>query len=477
MTHATPTLTFLGATDTVTGSRYLLQAGGRRIMIDCGLFQGYKQLRERNRLPLPVDPGSIDAVILTHAHLDHSGYLPALVREGFRGRIHSTPETAQLCGLILPDSARLLEEAAQFSRRHGSRHAEPKPLYTEADAEAALARFTTHEFDVPVELGGGVTVTFVRAGHILGAAQLMLRVGETTLWFTGDLGRQDDPLMRAPEPPRAIDVLVTESTYGNRSHAHTDPEAELGEIVRRVIGRGGVLLLPAFAVGRTESLLLHLSRLKEKGLIPPVPVYINSPMAASATEIYGEHPEEFRVSPGDFERMSTLAKVVHTVDESKLLNLRGGPMIILSASGMLEGGRILHHLMAYGSDPRNGIALTGFQAGGTRGAALQRGERTLRIYGRDIPIEAEVVSIESLSAHADADGILAWMRGAPRPPRQVYITHGEPDAADTLRARIKRELGWEARVPGYLEEVSLDRIPSRHHRRVQSDGRAIVSTG
>ncbi|GAA4142524.1 MBL fold metallo-hydrolase RNA specificity domain-containing protein [Leifsonia shinshuensis] len=450
----TATLRFLGATDTVTGSRYLVESQGRRVLVDCGLFQGYKVLRERNWRPFPVEPSSIDAVVVTHAHLDHTGYLPALVRDGFRGRIHATHGTAELSHLILPDSGRLLEEQAEFAaRHHSSKHATPLPLYTEKDALAALDRFEPHPFDEEREVAG-LTARFVPAGHILGAAQVLLQAEGARLHFTGDLGRPDDALMLPPRPLEATDLLVCESTYGDRLHPDTDPAWPLGEIVRNVCSRGGVVILPAFAVGRAETLLLHLSRLRARHAIPDVPVFLNSPMAVDAAEIYARHPEEHRIRPAEFEAMYRLATLVRTVDDSKLLNLRGGPAIIISASGMLEGGRVLHHIAAYGSDPHNAIVLTGFQAGGTRGDALRRGERSLRIYGRDIPIRAQVHVLDMLSAHADAGQIVDWLRTAPAPPRAMYLTHGEPHAADALRVRVRRELGWEARVPEFGETVS-----------------------
>lgn len=454
------TLTFLGATDTVTGSRYLVDTGRSRILVDCGLFQGYKALRERNWAPFPVDPSGIDAVVLTHAHLDHTGYLPALVRNGFSGPIHSTAGTAELSTLVLPDSGRLQEEQASYAeRRHSSKHAHPKPLYTERDAMAALEQFEPHPFDTGFTIGDA-RVSLVPAGHILGAAQALLEVDGCRIHFTGDLGRTDDALMRPPRALEATDVLVSESTYGDRVHPAVDAEAALADIITRVCGRGGVVLLPAFAIGRAESLLLHLSRLRTEGRIPEVPVFLNSPMAVNAAEMYARHPEEHRVAPDEFHRMYETATFVRSVDDSKALNSRGGPAIIISASGMLEGGRILHHIASYGPDPRNAIVLTGFQAGGTRGAALQHGERTLRIYGQDIPILAEVHSLEMMSAHADAGQVVEWMRTAPSAPRQVFLTHGEPTAADALRRRIGRELGWNVRVPRWGEVVELNTLRS-----------------
>lgn len=456
MRHEQPTLRFFGATDTVTGSRYLLEAGGRRVLVDCGLFQGYKRSRERNRTPFPVPPGSIDAVVLTHAHLDHTGYVPALVRDGFAGPVYATDGTTELCKLILPDSGYLQEEEARYATHRGSsRHSPALPLYTAADAVKSLNSFKIREFDSPVDLGGGMELTFVPAGHILGAAQVHVRFGSQSVHFTGDLGRSDDPLMFPPRPLGAVDVLVTESTYGNRTHSSQDPEQQLGEIITRVAKRGGVVMFAAFAVGRAETLMLHLSRLRRKHAIPDIPVYLNSPMAIDASAIYQRHPEEHRLARDEYANMYSLAKLTRSMDESKLLNLRGGPMIIISASGMLTGGRILHHLAAYGPDPKNAIILSGYQAGGTRGAALAAGQRDIRVYGEDITVRAEVIQMENLSAHADADGLIEWMKAAPQAPRMTYITHGEPDSSDALRARIKHELGWRSRVPEHLERIEI----------------------
>ncbi|MDI3241882.1 MBL fold metallo-hydrolase [Arthrobacter sp. AL08] len=457
MTHQQPTLRFLGATDTVTGSRYLLEAGGKRVLVDCGLFQGYKRSRERNRTPFPVPPESIDAVVLTHAHLDHTGYVPVLVRNGFAGPVIATEGTTDLCKLLLPDSGYLQEEEARYATHRGSAGHNPAlPLYTAADAVASLNSFTVRAFDDPLDLGGGMVLTLLPAGHILGAAQVHVRMGSRSVHFTGDLGRSDDPLMFPPRPLPATDVLVTESTYGNRKHSTVAPEKQLADIINRVAKRGGVVLVAAFAVGRAETLMLHLSRLRSKNLIPDIPVYLNSPMAIDASGMYQRHPEEHRLGEQEYRNMYKIARLTRSVDESKLLNLRGGPMIIISASGMLTGGRILHHLAAYGPDPKNAVILSGYQAGGTRGAALAAGGRELRVYGEDIVVRAEVIQMESLSAHADADGIIAWMKAAETAPRMTYITHGEPDASDALRLRIKRELGWRARVPEHLETISVE---------------------
>ncbi|MDF1480217.1 MBL fold metallo-hydrolase [Leifsonia sp. H3M29-4] len=452
----TTTLQFLGAADTVTGSRYLVTTADARVLVDCGLFQGLKVLRERNRRPLPFAPADLDAVVVTHAHLDHSGYLPALVRDGYAGAVFCTPGTEELCGILLPDSGYLLEEEARYAGKHGtSRHANPAPLYTVNDALVALDQFVSIPFDEARGVARGVTATLLPAGHIVGAAQVRLKAADRTVTFSGDLGRWDDPLMRAPRALGETDVLVVESTYGDRDHPAESPERALGEIVRRVCGRGGVVMIPAFAVGRTESLLLHLSRLRERGEIPDVPIYVNSPMASNAARIYRAFPEEHRVSDEELERLYSLPHYVRSVEESKELNLRSGPMVIISASGMITGGRILHHLAAFGGDPANAVVLAGFQAAGTRGAALARGERSLRIFGRDVAIEAEVVSLPSMSAHADADAVMRWLAAAPQAPTMTYVTHGEPSAADALRLRIKHELGWAVRVPDQGEIVEL----------------------
>lgn len=456
--HSKPTLQFLGAAGTVTGSRYLIETNGKRILVDCGLFQGYKLLRERNRAEFPVPPGSIDTVLLTHAHLDHSGYIPALVKNGFRGNILCTPATRELCSLLLPDSGHLQEEEAKHAKKHGySRHTDPTPLYTSDDAEAALKQITAKDFDTDFELSSGIKARFHHAGHLLGAAQISLDLDGTVVHFSGDLGRVQDPLMRPPQPLQQADVLICESTYGNRKHARVDAEAELGPVIRRVAARGGVIIIPAFAIGRAQGVMLQIARLRQRGEIPAVPVFLNSPMAINATDIYHRYHEEHHVTHDECRDMYELATMVRTVDESKALNERHGPMIIISASGMLTGGRVLHHLLAFGSDSRNAILLSGYQAGGTRGALLAGGAEHLRIFGREVPIRAEVIAMQSFSGHADADEVLAWMGGASGRPGITYVTHGEIDAADTLRGRIEHELGWPARVPEHLERVTLER--------------------
>lgn len=449
-------LQFLGANATVTGSRYLVEAGEARMLIDCGLFQGYKPLRLRNWAPFPVEPCSIDAVLLTHAHLDHSGYLPRLAKLGFGGPVWCTHATRSLCGILLPDSGRLQEEEAGYAERKGSsKHHPAQPLYDEADAKECLHQFHGVPFEHGFEPAPGVHATFRRQGHILGAAAVTLTFEGTRITFSGDLGRSNDPVMPAPAPLAESDWVVSESTYGNRLHPTISLKDELLAVLPRVIARGGVVVIPAFAVGRAQLLLHVIAQLQVEGLLAKVPVYLNSPMAVDVTALYRHYPDQHRLSGEELDAMQRITQVVKSVDESKALNQRKGPMVIVSASGMVTGGRVLHHLAAFAPDPRNAIVLCGYQAGGTRGAALAGGARTLRIYGQEVTINAEVVQLTTGSAHADADEILAWLRTAPRAPRSVFVTHGEPDAADALRMSIERKLGWTAHVPEYLEQVDL----------------------
>ena len=451
-------LQFLGATGTVTGSRYLLNAGGSSILVDCGLFQGYKQLRLRNRAPLPVEPSSLDAVVLTHAHLDHSGYIPLLVKNGFRGKIYCSSATFDLCKIMLPDSGRLLEEEAFFANRHGySKHDPALPLYTEDDALHSLRQFSPVPFSERIALSSGLHMRMVRAGHILGAATISFDDGHTTLTFSGDLGRPGDPVLPAPSLIEHTDYLVVESTYGNRKHDPENPMDTLAEIIRRTAARGGVVIIPSFAVGRAQMMLYYLHRLKEEGKIPhALPVYLNSPMAADATALYSAHYKDHKLSRSEYEAICRSAKVVNSVEESKALNERRVPMVIIAASGMATGGRVLHHLKAFAPDSRNTILFAGFQAGGTRGAAMVGGATSVKIHGEYVPVRAKVIQMENLSAHADADEILGWLGGFKKPPKMTFITHGEADAADALRVRINERLKWNCCVPEYLQEVTLD---------------------
>jgi metallo-beta-lactamase family protein len=450
-------LSFLGAAGTVTGSKYLVEHGGRRVLVDCGLFQGYKQLRLMNWEPLPFDPRTLDAVVLTHAHLDHSGALPLLVKQGFRGSVLATPSSLALCQLLLPDSGRIQEEdAAYLGRHHLSRHETPLPLYTEQEARDALRRIEPLPFEQRAELVPGIAVTLRPAGHILGAASVALEVEGRTLLFSGDVGRHDDPVMRSPAPIHHADHIVVESTYGDRLHEpEGEAEALLGEAIARTAARGGMVVIPAFAVGRAQLLLLLIHRLKRRAAIPDLPVFLDSPMAVDCTEIYRRHRDEHRMTNEECEGMYRAAKMVRTAEESKALARLTWPCVIISASGMATGGRVLHHLKNLAPDRRNTIVLAGFQAGGTRGDRLLKGERSLRIHGEDVRVRAEVVSLTGMSAHADAAQLVQWLATAPAAPRSVFVTHGEPAPADALRQRIERELHWPVSVPRLGQTVSI----------------------
>lgn len=449
-------ISFWGAAGTVTGSRFVVETGGRRLLVDCGLFQGIKPVRSRNWDPFPVDPASIDAVVLTHAHIDHSGYLPALVRDGFRGEIWSTHATAELCRILLLDAAHLQEEdARQANRRRSSRHQPALPLFTTEDAQKALARFGTQPFGTTFSPLPGVEATFSPVGHILGAGCVRIADGDTSVLFTGDVGRPVDPVMHAPAPPLGAEHLVTESTYGNRRHEQEDPAELLAEVAVRTLRRGGTLLIPVFAVGRAQTVLHLLHQLRTEGRIPAVPTYLNSPMAIDATELFCRHGDEHRLSPEECQAMCESVEFVRTVDESKALTARSGPMIVLSASGMASGGRVLHHLERLAPDHRNTVLFVGYQAAGTRGEAMLAGAPRIKMYGSYVPVRAEIARIDSLSAHADVDELTAWLATSPTTPRSVHIVHGEPAAADSFRRTLHDDLGWPTHVPAHGETVEL----------------------
>ncbi len=444
-------LQFLGATGTVTGSRYLVEHGRARLLIDCGLFQGFKQLRLRNWAALPVRPSQIDAVVLTHAHIDHSGFIPLLVKQGFRGVVYSTTATRDLCRIMLPDSGSLQEEQADFVNRRGlSRHTPALPLYTREDAVRSLERFKTVPWDKPWEPMPGVKARLRRAGHIPGASCVLLDNGVSSLLFSGDLGRPQDLLMGPPDPVPQADRVVVESTYGDRLHPAVDPLAQLADVINRTSARGGAVIVPAFAVGRAQALLHMIHLLKQRGAIPPVPVFLNSPMAQQATAVFVRHQRELRISPEECAQLPLSALQVRSVEESRELNARHGPMVIIAGSGMATGGRVLHHIKTFAPNKRNTILLTGFQAGGTRGAVLAGGAKSVRIFGEDVPVRCQVAQLECASAHADAAEIEAWLRGMRAAPKTTFVTHGEPAAADAMRQRIERSLGWPVCVPEHL---------------------------
>ena len=490
MTFAEPSLTFLGAAGTVTGSKHLLEVNGKRLLVDCGLFQGLKELRLRNWAPFPLDPASIDAIVLTHAHLDHCGYLPRLVAAGYRGRIWCTPGTKDLCSLVLPDSAHLQEEDARAANRDRySKHHPALPLYTSVDAERTLTLLQPVGYERPMPVADGIEMDFIDAGHLLGSAYARIRVGDRTIVFGGDLGRYGRPVLPDPSPVPEADILLIESTYGDRLHEPDDDGARLAGIVTDTYARGGKLVIPAFAIGRVEEVLYWLKRLEEEKRIPVLPVYIDSPMAIAALQFYsaraadldplgdgpgvrpgdrsGDRPRDRlgdrlrdrpRVRPGlrqlsrfATERLTTVASAQQSAD----LVASRKPAIVISASGMATGGRVLHHLAATLTDPRHTVLFVGFQAPGTRGRSLVDGAKQIRIAGRDVPVAARIERIDSMSAHADYQEILRWLSGFAQPPKMTYLVHGETSALEALAARITAEKKWPVHIARYLERVAL----------------------
>ncbi len=451
-------LTFLGATQTVTGSKYLLQDDGRRFLVDCGLFQGRKELRLRNWAELPVNPASVNALLLTHAHLDHSGYIPRLVRSGFRGPIYCSEATFDLCKILLPDSGHIQEEDAENANRHGfSKHHPALPLYTQKEAETCLKQFSPVEFGKTFDLGQGISFSLHRAGHILGASFIRVQAGDgMSILFSGDIGRLHNPLMKPPAKMHDADYLVVESTYGDRLHDKDDPTDDLGHIIRDTAARGGTVVIPAFAVGRTQEILYHLSVLKNEKKIPDLPIYVDSPMAINVTELLHKHANDHRLSSDECADVCDTAIYTRAPEESKAIN-RSSPMpkVIISASGMATGGRVLHHLKQYIGDARNTILFAGYQAEGTRGDRLVRGETDIKIHGQLWPVRARIVNLANMSAHADSGEILSWLENFKPAPRRVFVTHGEHSSALALKDKIMKRFGWDAAVPEYMQTVEF----------------------
>ncbi len=454
-------LSFWGSAHTVTGSKYLLESGTQKILVDCGLFQGMKDLRLLNWKEMPVHPVDIDAILLTHAHLDHSGYIPKLVKDGFRGKIYCSEATRDLAEIILTDSGHIQEDDAERANRYGyTKHQPALALYTERDAKHAMEQFVTVTFGEKIEVPGGeFSFSLHRAGHILGAASIRVEFdGGTSILFSGDLGRENDPLMKAPVHIQQSDYIVVESTYGDRLHDTTDPADLLEDIINRTVQRGGSVVIPAFAVGRAQSLLYYIHQLKKEGRIhASLPIYLDSPMAVSATELLCKHSVDHRLSQGLCQEVCEAAKYVRTRDESKALdgNHNGVPKVIISASGMATGGRVLHHLAHYLGDHRSTVVLAGFQASGTRGDRLARGEKTIKIHGQYWDVAAEIIKLDNMSAHGDYAEIMKWLKTQQKQPRKVFVTHGESSAAVAMCERIKNDLGWDALVPeyGYHEDL------------------------
>jgi metallo-beta-lactamase family protein len=449
-------ISFLGATGTVTGSKYLLKFASKNVLIDCGLFQGYKELRLRNWAKLPIAPKDIDAVILTHAHIDHSGYIPLLVKNGYKGPIYATTGTRDLCAILLPDSGHIQEEDALFANKHKfSKHAQALPLYTEKEAVRALKQFVTVPFDSNEPLIGGGHFTMLRAGHILGASMVKVTLADRTIAFSGDLGRHNDPIMYAPDNMDTVDYLVLESTYGDRLHPSDTAVAQLRETIIATAKRGGTLIIPAFAVGRAQSMLYHIHQLKIRHEIPDLPVFLDSPMATSVTHLLERHIGEHYLNKKECQELGSSVIYVNTPDESKAIDQYHMPTIIISASGMATGGRVLHHIKAFGPEKNNTILFTGYQAGGTRGARMINGEKEIKIHGQLIPIRAHVDVLDGLSAHADYGEIVAWLQHFKKPPQKIFLTHGEPQATLALKDKIEEALGWKCIIPKYMQSFDL----------------------
>lgn len=455
---------FLGAAETVTGSKTLLETSDRRhrILVDCGLYQGLKALRLKNRDPFPEDVRRIDAVVMTHAHLDHSGHLPLLVKNGFRGRIYCTPPTRELMELVLLDAANLQEEDAAFANREGfSKHKPAEPLFTCEDARRALGLVEVVREDREFTPARGFTAKFRRNGHILGSSWVVVEADGQRALFSGDLGRPRSLLFPSPEPPETADAIIVESTYGDRLHRnhHAEAQDSLGDVVRDAIARGGHLIIPAFAIGRTQELLHLLARLRAASQIPEVPIYVDTPMGTQATEIFTSYPAWHRLSSTEIDALERVAHVVKSQQESIALMREDTPKIIIAGSGMAAGGRVLHHLASKLPNPKNTVLLVGYQSAGSRGRLLQDGATELKMHGRYIPVRARIETISSLSAHADQTEILEWLGKVPAPPKRVFINHGEPQAADALRLKICDSLGWSVVVPREGESFELEFTP------------------
>src|SRR5215831_13953746 len=456
-----PKITFLGAAGTVTGSKYLVEAEGKRLLVDCGLFEGSKELRDRNWERLPIDPTTIDGVLLTHAHIDHTGYLPRLTRSGYTGPIYANPATRELCNLLLPDSAHLQEEDAMYAAKKGySKHKPPLPLYTVGEAQQTLTQF----HDIPradvFEISQQFSVRPHDAGHILGSTWLELTITEggkkTLVVFSGDLGRYEQPILKDPESPTHADYLLCESTYGDRDHPPGSVVDELADVINQTAKRGGAVVIPAFAVGRTQTIMYFLKQLVAQKKIADLPVYVDSPMAISVTELYKNHPEDHDLDfthqekNGDGDPLNLReVHMTRSVEDSKKINDVVAPCIIVSASGMATGGRILHHLEHRLPDSRSTVLLVGYQGEGTRGRLLLEGAKYLNLYGEAVPVRARIVEIGQLSAHAGKSELLKWLSSFQAPPKQTFLVHGEPVALNSFRDAITSQLHWPVTVPAY----------------------------
>ena len=454
-----PSLTFLGAARTVTGSKHLLEVDGQRILIDCGMFQGLKDLRLRNWAPLPILSNTIDAVVLTHAHIDHSGWLPRLVSQGFKGPVYCTGGTADLCKLVLPDAAHIQEEDAKFANQRGfSKHSPALPLYTEADAAEALSRLKPSPFNTKIPVTNAVEVEFINAGHLLGSSYVLATRRDKSggrILFGGDLGRYARPILPDPSPRVDSDVLLVESTYGDRLHPAEDDGAALARIITETIARRGKVIIPAFAIGRVEELLFWLFKLEDAGRLPKLPIYVDSPMAIKGIEYYSARTDELDKEMVEMRRKLPRFTTVNSAKESMALVENDAPAVIIASSGMATGGRVVHHLFAGLPDPRNTVLFVGFQGAGTRGRQLVDGAHYVKMFGQQVPVKARIEKIDGMSAHADAGEIIRWLRTSARAPTTTYLVHGELIAQEALKLRIVKELGWNVEIPSHGQKVDL----------------------
>ena len=450
-------ITFLGATRTVTGSKYLLENGKTKVLVDCGLFQGLRDLDERNWSPLPVHPKNIDAVILTHAHLDHSGYIPLLIKNGFKGKIYCTDATYDLCKIILPDSGFLQEEDAKYAKKKKySKHKNPKPLYTQKDAVASFRYFKTVDFYQDIRINEDISFKFIKAGHIIGAGSVIVKSKDKSILFSGDLGRPNSPIVHNPDKIPATDYIVMESTYGDRIHTKVNPEDKLEEVINRTVAKSGKIIIPAFAVGRTQKILYYINKLKNEGRIPDLTVFLDSPMSVKVTSLIDDYEDEHKLTREQYQDIYKSVKFCITRQQSKKIFNFTGPAIIISASGMATGGRVLHHIANYGPKPNCTILFTGYQAEGTKGRDIMEGKKVIKIHGEMVTIKAKVEELVNMSDHADAEELISWLSAAPKQPKKVFITHGEQSGSEAFAEKIKKELNWETDVPEYLETEKLN---------------------
>lgn len=449
-------LQFLGGAGTVTGSKTLISVNGTKVLVDCGLFQGLKELRELNWSDLPINPSEIDAIVLTHAHLDHCGYIPVMIKNGFAGTIYSTPATKELTEIILMDSAKIQEEDAERANRHNyGRHLKCKPLYTRADAAKSMMLFETHEYDHWVLIDHHIKFQFVNAGHILGSAMVEFKAAEKIMVFSGDIGRSDPMLLYPPKKLEHADYIIMESTYGDRKHKIEDVKRELLSVINRTIDRGGILMIPSFAVERTQELIYLMHLLNEEDLLPNVPIYLDSPMGIKSTLVFDKYPEIQDISKYNADRMFDIVKYVSTYEESKMVVADKKPKIVLAGSGMLEGGRMLHYIHNHGSNPNNTLLFVGFQAVGTRGRDLVQGTRNIKFFGEYHEVNCEIDSISSMSAHADRNEMISWLSNFKEEPTTIFLNHGEAHQTNAFRVKIESELDWNVEIPKLNEIFEL----------------------